>query len=420
MKHLIATLLLAAIPLSAGAVSKAVNDADRGLRVFEEHLATPGLTLFAPKANSPKQETKDNVTSAVYLINTDGSIVHEWDMADATSQYAFLLEDGSLVYRSGTSARPIPQNPNARWQRIGWDGTVLWSVEDPSVHHDADLISEEELLLIHFEKMSEENQTRLQTVSGKDIPEEVWTDYLSVVNVQSGETIWEWHTQDELPIEEFPLGNSSEWTHINSVEFLPAGNPFSEGEVILFSARELDQVFAISYPEGELLWQWGVGVLTAQHDPSLTAEGTVLIFNNGVSQSQVIEVDPTTNEIVWIYQDDDLFSARTSGAQRLSNGNTRITEGDTGRILEVTPDGDTVWEYVNPYNPNGEYALFKTHLYSFEEVNWPDESIIPIPEPQQHSEKTSETPFYNAKTVWVFGIIAFFLTTLAFFLISRD
>ena len=38
-----------------------------------------------------------------------------------------------------------------------------------------------------------------------------------------------------------------------------------------------------------------------------------------------------------------------SGAQRLWSGNTLICEGMWGRIFEVTPDKELVWEYVSPY-----------------------------------------------------------------------
>ena len=33
------------------------------------------------------------------------------------------------------------------------------------------------------------------------------------------------------------------------------------------------------------------------------------------------------------------------------HGNTLICEGSNGRIFEVTPAGEIVWEYVNPF-PN--------------------------------------------------------------------
>ena len=34
--------------------------------------------------------------------------------------------------------------------------------------------------------------------------------------------------------------------------------------------------------------------------------------------------------------------------QRLANGNTLITESEGGRLLEVTRDGEIVWEFINP------------------------------------------------------------------------
>ena len=37
-----------------------------------------------------------------------------------------------------------------------------------------------------------------------------------------------------------------------------------------------------------------------------------------------------------------------SGTQRLPNGDTLICAGVSGTIFEVTPEKETVWEYVNP------------------------------------------------------------------------
>jgi hypothetical protein len=44
-----------------------------------------------------------------------------------------------------------------------------------------------------------------------------------------------------------------------------------------------------------------------------------------------------------------IYSAFVSSAQRLPNGNTLITEGNGGRIIEVTPKQEIVWEYISPY-----------------------------------------------------------------------
>jgi hypothetical protein len=56
-------------------------------------------------------------------------------------------------------------------------------------------------------------------------------------------------------------------------------------------------------------------------------------------------------EIVWSYggtAEAPLESALRSWVQRLSNGNTLIVETDGGRVIEVTREGNIVWEYLNP------------------------------------------------------------------------
>ena len=57
-------------------------------------------------------------------------------------------------------------------------------------------------------------------------------------------------------------------------------------------------------------------------------------------------------EYVWVYRGkpSNTFNSRhISGCQRLASGNTLICEGICGRIFEVTPQGDIVWNFVSPY-----------------------------------------------------------------------
>ena len=64
------------------------------------------------------------------------------------------------------------------------------------------------------------------------------------------------------------------------------------------------------------------------------------------------------DEPVWAYTAPDrytMYSAFISGAHRLPNGHTLITQGMQGRIIEVTPEKEIVWEYRNPYS--GDYRL---------------------------------------------------------------
>ncbi|MDZ7885131.1 MAG: aryl-sulfate sulfotransferase [Mycobacterium sp.] len=116
---------------------------------------------------------------------------------------------------------------------------------------------------------------------------------------------------------------------------------------------------------------------SGQHNPHMIAAGlpgagNILVFDNqggagyppasvGIyAGSRILEIDPVTEDIVWQYTAEDsglppwtFFSSFVSNAQRLPNGNTLITEGMQGRLFQVTPDGDIVWEYHSPYQGYG-------------------------------------------------------------------
>ena len=133
---------------------------------------------------------------------------------------------------------------------------------------------------------------------------------------------------------------------------------------------------------GDLLYRWGnprtydAGTtsdqkLFGQHDASwikegYLGEGNILIFNNGGSRhySSVDEIIPPVDENgeyyleegeayepesqTWIYTASppgSMYTGNVGGAHRLPNGNTLISTGNQGKILEVTPDKQTVWQY---------------------------------------------------------------------------
>ena len=59
-------------------------------------------------------------------------------------------------------------------------------------------------------------------------------------------------------------------------------------------------------------------------------------------------------------QNHHFMSWYISGAQRLPNGNTLITEGDNGRVFEVSYDSkDIVWEYISPSRAHDIYRAYR-------------------------------------------------------------
>jgi len=187
-----------------------------------------------------------------------------------------------------------------------------------------------------------------------------------------------------------PPGKTGDWLHINSMSLLGQNHWYDETgderfnpENIIISACAANFIAIISRVTGGIVWRVGpdfvegtpeynLGQIVAQHHPhmipkGLPGEGNILVFDNGGRSgyggptgfpryrrqySRVIEFNPVTLEIVWQYGtesgEEKFFSHYISSAQRLPNGNTLITEGANGRLFEVTPDKEVVWEFIVP------------------------------------------------------------------------
>lgn len=134
----------------------------------------------------------------------------------------------------------------------------------------------------------------------------------------------------------------------------------------------------LDWARGELLWQWGKGVLSGPHDASPLPNGHILVFDNGMQhqRSRILEIDPGSGRIVWQYPDDQpeahFYTEARGSAQRLANGNTLIGDSNNGRIVEVAPDGETVWEYREPtLTDDGHRAvLIRAYRYSTEQLTF--------------------------------------------------
>jgi outer membrane protein assembly factor BamB len=109
----------------------------------------------------------------------------------------------------------------------------------------------------------------------------------------------------------------------------------------------------------------------------MVGSGNILVFDNGVRRgaSRVLEVNPHTGAVEWEYSADppeSFYTYEKGSAQRLPNGNTLICDGDNGRAFEVTPEGETVWEWLNPALRKGR----RVQLYRIERI--PPDRIEPL------------------------------------------
>ena len=158
--------------------------------------------------------------------------------------------------------------------------------------------------------------------------------------------------------------------HTNTIELIEDDRPhelraFNHG-MILISILRLDLVCVVDLEEETVVWAES-DMWRHQHQPTMLENGNILVFNNKEtkSTSAVIEFDPVSRETRWCYsgKDDNPFYSETCGScQRLPNGNTLITESDPGRVFEVTPAKEIVWEYVNPYRAGENDELIASLL----------------------------------------------------------
>lgn len=152
-------------------------------------------------------------------------------------------------------------------------------------------------------------------------------------------------------------------THVNDIEVVNAAlaekiDGVEPGD-LLVSARQMHALFILDHTSGEVKWsQFGPWV--RQHDPDITEDGIIEVFNNrpksittDTETSNIIAFDAATRtaEILYPNPTQPAFHTYVMGAhERLPNGNRLIAESLKGRVFEITPDGDIVWEYVKPFN----------------------------------------------------------------------
>jgi outer membrane protein assembly factor BamB len=320
-----------------------------GLRALDEARASPGLTLFAPM----------NGDGTVYLIDLNGKVVHKWRMPYPPGLYGYLTERGTLFYNGKVPNETfLGKTPFKGGVALEADsnGRILWEVRQANHHHDGRLLKNGNVLFLCATELPADVARKIQGGRpGTEVNGKIWADYL-LETTTDGRTVWEWRTWEYLDPAEYPISfpenPRSEWTHGNALVELADGN-------LLVSFRNISTIIKIDRTTGRVVWKLGAPALSGQHAPTPLPNGNILIFDNGTRRldqafpySRAIEVDPATNEIVWKYQEGfppSFYSDRISNAQRLPNGNTLINEGQFGRFFEVTPAGDVVWEYVNPY-----------------------------------------------------------------------
>lgn len=273
------------------------------------------------------------------LLDMEGNVVHSWQYPG--SEYwsrVHLLEDGGLL--AITCGPP-------ELLRLNSASELVWRFGGHA-HHDLAVMSDGTICVL-----VRTTAIRPHLNSGEPVIDDcvVLLDakgrqlsFISLLESFERSTLGEQRLSDHL------LPDDPDLFHTNSMEILSRGERLQ----LLLSIRSISTVAILDVSSGRIVWALS-GRWHKQHEAQLV-DGNILLFDNlGLSrerpelnQSRVLEIDINSLEVVWSFTEPGFFTRGAGAQQRLQNGNTLITESERGRIIEVSPDGRVVWEYINP------------------------------------------------------------------------
>ena len=412
-----------------------------GLTYYDPSKACDGYTLIS----------NDNVAK---LVDMNGNIIKTWNINGFPVK---MFPGGSVMGQGGfgTFGQELAEvvqlswNGETEWRFSEWDS--LDGVMAARVHHDF----QKDGNPVGYYAPGQEPQAyggnvlvlgRLTTLDPEistlslydDVVYEVdWDNKVPTLLWKSSEHFDEFGFNEQARQLIYSAGG--DYLHINSVSRLGPnswydpdtgiGDARFHPDNLIMDSRQANIIWIVNMAEsdeygvGEIVWKVGpdysagtpegdnLGQIIGQHHAhmipqGLPGEGNILVFDNGGIagypfllrfNSRILEFDPIYLKLVWKYENPSFFSFYISSAQRLPNGNTLIDEGSVGRIFEVTPGGEIVWEFVEgmgmqflgrvyrayrippewvPGNPSG-YNLW-SELYEGPEAG----EAIPLNEPE--------------------------------------
>jgi formylglycine-generating enzyme required for sulfatase activity/phosphatidylethanolamine-binding protein (PEBP) family uncharacterized protein len=405
---------------------------------FDTPKAFAGYTLMAPKHNTITY-LLDNQGRSVHSWKS----TYEPGQSAYLLPNGHLLRAGMLKVQGGTGGGEGGRIEEYDWDgKMVWE--FDYATPEYQLHHDIKPLPNGNILALLVERKSREQAIAAgfdPSMLREDflLPDAVVE--IQPIRPKGGRIVWEWHVWDHLthganaaahpelvdPKAGLGRGIPAFWNHMNSLDYNPSLDQ------IVLSVRGNNEIWIIDHSTtkaesaghaggrggkgGDLLYRWGNPAaynrgttsdrqLVQQHDAEWIPEGYpgaghLTIFNNGYDRgwSSIEEIVPPMDasghyilepgkaygpeKPVWHYEAanrKDFFSSEISGAQRLPDGNTLICAGVVGNLFEITPAGETVWQYVNPMVRGGILAqgelpgkdtrghlwnaVFKVHRYA--------------------------------------------------------
>jgi hypothetical protein len=259
--------------------------------------------------------------------------------------------------------------------KVDINSNLIWSV-DLNTHHNFNFTEDGNIYVLTHRYESE--------------PAARIDDYITILS-PDGEEI-ESHSMLEgfrnsafsKALPNFPAYPEGDYLHTNSIEVLSeemadAFPNFDAGDVVM-SPKTNSLLTVFDGKSFKPKWTF-YGMAYSNHDADYLDNGNILFLDNDllgfntkneIHDSRILEINPVTMDLEWSYENSpgSVFYTQNRGSQaRMSNGNVLITESTSGRLFEVTRDGEIVWEFITPDLVDGSVAVVNwAQRYTAEEM----------------------------------------------------
>ena len=327
------------------------------ITVFDPEKADSGLNLY----------TSGDSPSAV-LMDMDGRSLHTWKYDFRTAFPGYPVPGGS---NAPDYWRRVHLYPNgdllAIYEGLGMikldrDSNLLWSL-DQQCHHDL-FVKESGLIYVltrkaHIQPRIHPTKPILEDFISVLTPEGSLFRRVSLLRAFEKSSFS--HLLETMP-------DSGDLFHTNTIEIFDGSladrSPLFKKGNALVSMLNIHCIAILDLSQEKVVWA-ATGDWRAQHQPSLLQNGNILFFDNrgNRGRSRVMEIDPITRKVVWEYmgtKEVSFYSHDCGSVLRLSNGNTLVTESNSGRAFELSPQNEIVWEFYNPARAGKRKELVAT------------------------------------------------------------
>ena len=287
----------------------------------------PGYTFFASG-------------SKAYLFDANSKTVHTWQASSSAQTCAYLLADGSALFPIQNTSCTSPSHngsyPSGRFQKISWDGAILWDYyfcdSTARAGYDVEPMPNGNILI----PADASNVSKIFEVQP--------------TGTNTGTVVWSYT---------LPTNLTASTTYINSVSYNPDLDQIlvdlqdPQRKLVVINHSGTGSV-AFTYTAGAsgrvhaAAWvtRYFLGTTNLLPDADFTAMRTnnLLVVYNGGDKAMEVSMASNTTVRSFSYAFDD----HEGSIQRLPNGNTLVSPGNSKTITELDDTGATVATMTAP------------------------------------------------------------------------